>query len=369
VGLRPDRIGAVIVVVLAQCVAVSAPALAQPATRRLATIESLRQFPGFFHLQNVLVRGEFKQEADKTALASEEGSIRAVLENGVRTTSGPVEVRAQLVDVGRLEAGDPRVPDGAARDASRWPRPGEELVLRVTNVTEATPPASPSVRALALEPSRYQGQKITITGNFRGRNLFGDLPGTPGKSRYDFVLRGAEGAVWVTGMQPRGRGFDLDIDRRVDTDQWLEVTGVVSYERGLVQIEATELLAAKPPTQLRESDERAAPPPSLPPLEVVFSTPTPGEADVPTGTLVRIQFSRALDQKTVPGAVRVRYSSGDGMPPPFKTTYDGATRALALRFAGPLERGRTVLVEVVNTLKAFDGGVAVPWSLTFTVEE
>ena len=37
-----------------------------------------------------------------------------------------------------------------------------------------------------------------MLGNFRGRNLFGDLPGAPGASPYDFVIRGAEGAVWVT---------------------------------------------------------------------------------------------------------------------------------------------------------------------------
>ena len=117
--------------------------------------------------------------------------------------------------------------------------------MRVTAVTPATASTSLSIRALALEPWRFDGQKVTVTGNFRGRNLFGDLPGAPGKSRYDFVIRGAEGAAWVAGLQPRGRGFDLDIDRRFDTDKWLEVTGVVAYERGLVRIDATELAAGK----------------------------------------------------------------------------------------------------------------------------
>jgi Big-like domain-containing protein len=345
------------------------PATSQPAPRRLTTIAGIRQFPSYFHLQNILLRGEFTEDAGRISLKSEDGTIRSVLDTGVRTTSGPVEVRAQLIDVGRLDPGDPRVPESEGRDASRWPRPGEELFLRVTGVTPATPAGSISVRDLALEPWRYDGQKVTVTGNFRGRNLFGDLPGAPGKSRYDFVIRGAEGAAWVTGVRPRGRGFDLDIDRRLDTDQWLEVTGVVAYERGLVRIDATELAAAKPPQTLQRADEPAAPPPLFPPLEVVFSSPTPGEIDVARGSAVRIQFSRGIDTRSIGGAIKVSYTGDGGTPPTFRTTYDAATRALTLRFTMPLERFRNVQVEVGETLRAFDGAPTKPWTLTFTVGE
>jgi hypothetical protein len=341
---------------------------AQPPPRRLATIAALRQFPGFFHLQNVLLRGGFKEEGGRFSLEADDGNIRVILDSGVRTPSGAVEVRGQLVDIGRLEPGDPRVPEAEQRDATRWPRPGEELVLRVTAVNDAAPSASTTIRALALEPWRYEGQKVTVTGNFRGRNLFGDLPGAPGKSRYDFVIRGAEGAMWVSGLQPRGRGFDLDIDRRFDTDQWLEVTGVVAYERGLVRLDATQLTAAKAPQVIREADEPAAPPPVLPVLEVVFSSPTPDEENVAATSVVRIQFSRGLDPKTFAGAVRVSYPGSDATPPMFQTTYEAATRALTLRFSAPLQAGR-VQVEVLEALKAFDGGAARPWTLTFSVGE
>ncbi len=360
--LRPTVAAAVAALVLA------APALsvAQPPSRRLTTIAALRQFPGFFHLQNVLLRGEFKEEGGRFSLDAGDGNMRVILDRGVRTPSGGVEVRGQLIDVGRLDPGDPRVPDVETRDASRWPRPGEELLVRVTAVGEAAPPPSTTIRALALEPWRYEGQKVTVTGNFRGRNLFGDLPGAPGKSRYDFVIRGAEGATWVSGLQPRGRGFDLDIDRRFDTDQWLEVTGVVAYERGLVRIDATQLTAAKAPQAIREADEPAAPPPVLPALEVVFSSPTPDEEDVGATSVVRIQFSRGLDPKTFPGAIRVSYPGSNVKPPTFQTTYDAGTRALTLRFSAPLEAGR-VQVDVLDTIKAFDGAAVKPWTLTFTV--
>jgi len=345
-----------------------APALAsaQPTTRRLATIASLRQFPGFFHLQNILLRGEFTEPGGRISLQAGDGDIRTVMDNDARTTSGGVEVRGMLIDVGRLEPGDPRVPDAETRDASRWPRPGEELVVRVTAVVSAAASPPLSIRALALEPWRFEGQKVTVTGNFRGRNLFGDLPGAPGKSRYDFVIRGAEGAAWVSGLEPRGNGFDLDIDRRLDTNQWLEVTGVVAYERGLVRIDATTLASAKPPQVITQADEPAAPPPSVPPLEVVFSTPTSREEDVSATTTVRIQFSRGLDTRTIPGAVRVSYPGRGTTAPSFQATYDGGSRALTLKFAAPLEPGE-VRVDVVDTLKAFDGASAQPWSLTFRV--
>ena len=366
VGALHELRHTVAAVVAALVVAAPALSVAQPPSRRLTTIAALRQFPGFFHLQNVLLRGEFKEEGGRFSLEAGDGNMRVILDGGARTPSGAVEVRGQLIDVGRLEPGDPRVPDAETRDATRWPRPGEELLVRVTAVGEAAPPPSTTIRALALEPWRYEGQKVTVTGNFRGRNLFGDLPGAPGKSRYDFVIRGAEGATWDSGLQPRGRGFDLDIDRRFDTDQWLEVTGVVAYERGLVRIDATQLTAAKAPEAIREADEPAAPPPVLPALEVVFSSPTPDEEDVGATSVVRIQFSRGLDPKTFPGALRVSYPGSDVKPPTFQTTYDAGTRALTLRFSGPLEAGR-VQVNVLDTIKAFDGAAAKPWTLTFTV--
>ena len=379
-NLDVDRRAAVVVALGAVCgLALTGPWTSErvaaqqggaAASRRLATIEALRQFPGFYHLQNVMLRGEFVEDGTKISLRANDNDMHVVLADGVRTTTGPVEVRGQLFDVGRLESNDPRATRVAgARDDDRWPRPGEELFLRVTAVSSAQPVIGMTVRALALEPWRYEGQKITVVGNFRGRNLFGDLAGAPGRSRYDFVIRGAEGAIWVTGMRPRGRGFDLDIDRRVDSDQWLEVSGMLTHERGLVRIEATQLTLAKPPQVSETAEEPEAPPPPPPPLEIVFSSPTEGDVDVQPGDAIRIQFSRGLDLKSLPGAVRISYVGAPpgAMPPMFQVAYDAANRAVTVRFAQPLERFRTVRVEVLDTLRAFDGGVVKPWTLTFSV--
>ena len=336
-------------------------------TRRLATVASLRQYPGYYHLQNVLVHGEFV-EGPRVLLRGGERDIPLLL-NDAKTTTGLAEVRGQLIDVGRLEPTDPRLTsyDGA-RDPERWPRPGEELVLNVTGVTGAQLATTASVRALALQPWRFEGQTVTIVGQFRGRNLYGDLPSAPAKSRYDFVLRSADAAVWVTELRPRGRGFDLSVDARVDTGRWLQVTGTVAQDRGLVTITGTAVSATTAPETAPVEEEAAVPPP-LEPAEVVFSSPYEGEIDVPVTSSIRIQFSRGLDPKSIDGQIRASYVGGapDGAAPlEFQHSYDAGTRAIELKFAQPFERYRTLRIELLEGLKAFDGAPVQPWTMAFS---
>jgi hypothetical protein len=342
----------------------------QAPARRLTTIAALHQFPAFYQLQNVLLRGELVEHGGKMFLRGDDREMRVIL-TGATAKDGPVEVRGQMIDVGRLEPGDPRVsgyveaagPDAAAE---HWPKPGEELILTVTSVTEAQPAPTPTLRALALEPWKFDGQTVTIVGNFHGRNLFGDLGGAPGKSRYDFVLRGVEGAVWVTGLRPRGKGFDLDVDRRLDTGTWLQVTGTVMRDRGLVLIEATQLaLATRPEDDQAPKEDSAAPAVPVLPTEVVFSSPTASETDVATSTTVRIQFSRGLKESTVMNHLRASYS-GSTTPLEFKTAYDAATRSIEMKFTMPLQPFSTVRVETLEGLQAFDGAPVAPWTVTFS---
>lgn len=365
---------------------VAGSAVAQPATRRLTTLDAVRQYAGYFHLQAVVVRGELLETGGRFVLRSDEHEMRVVFGDPsgsspqARPVSGPVELRAQLIDVGRLEPGDPRLGDARVGDSvqterERWPRPGEELFLRALNVTSAQPFSSPSLRALALEPWKFDGQTVRLAGQFRGRNLFGDQPDAPKKSRYDFVLKMADASVWVTGLRPRGRGFDLNVDARVDTGTWVEVTGVVKRESGLVTIEAKKIDAAEAPepTEAREEPEPPLPPP--PPVEVVFSSPTDGETDVSLTSAIRIQFSRSIAPETLKGRIRIAYAGaesaerGEAQPPGIevKTSYDPGTRALELTFSRPLERFRTVRLQLLEGIKAFDGAPVTPWSLTFSL--
>jgi len=337
------------------------------ATRRLATVASLRQFPGYYHLQNVLVHGEFV-EGPRVLLRGGERDIPVLL-GDAKATTGLAEVRGQLIDVGRLDPTDPRLAayDGA-RDPEHWPRPGEELVLNITGVAEAQLATTASVRGLALQPWRFEGQMVTVVGQFRGRNLFGDSPSAPAKSRYDFVLRSADAAVWVTDLRPRGRGFDLSVDARVDTGRWLQVTGMVSQDRGLVTIAGTAVTTAAAPETV-PVEEEVAPPPPLETAEVVFSSPYEGETDVPVGSSVRIQFSRGIDPKSIEGQIRASYVGGppEGAPPlEFQHAYDLGTRAIELKFAQPFERFRTLRIELLEGLKAFDGAPVKPLTITFS---
>ena len=100
-----------------------------------------------------------------------------------------------------------------------WPRPGELVVVNVTSAVAAVPLTAPSLRNIVLAPDRYVDQRVTVQGQFRGRNLFGDQPQAPpgGDGRKEFVLRSADAALWVTGKVPKGRGFTFDIASRLDT--------------------------------------------------------------------------------------------------------------------------------------------------------
>ena len=340
---------------------------AQSGIRRLTTIEALRQYPGFYHLQNVLVRGELATEGTRMSLRADTQELRVLLDDGVSAGKGVVDTRGVFFDVGRLEPADPRAGSFAeGRDADKWPRPGEELILRVSATSETQPVSGASVRSLAIEPWRYDGQTVTVTGNFRGRNLYGDLPGAPGKSRYDFVLRGTEGAVWVTDFRPRGQGFELDVNRRVDTERWVEVTGTVVREKGLVSVKATRMSLSKAPQTTAVPDEPHVPAVQLAPVEVVFNSPTEGETDVSGAAPIRIQFSRGLNESSLGGNIRVSYVGVEGALE-FKTAYDAANRAVQITFAKPLEAFRTVRIELLDGIKGFDGAPFKPWTVTFSV--
>jgi hypothetical protein len=339
---------------------------AQTAIRRLTTLDALRQYPGFYHLQNVLVRGEFATEGTRMFLRADEKEIRVLLDDGVSAPKGTVDARGLFIDVGRLEAGDPRAGKFAeGRDADKWPKPGEELVVRVIGTSETQPPSAASIRSIAIEPWRYNGQTVTVTGNFRGRNLYGDLPSSPNKSKFDFVLRNNEGAIWVTDLRPRGQNFDLDINRRVDTDRWLEVTGTVIYERALVSLKGAHLSLSKA-EKAATTDEPEVPPVPLAPIEVVFNSPTDGDIDVRGAAPVRVQFSRGLNESSLMGNIKVSYV-GVADPIDFKTAYDGANRAIQITFAKPLQPFRTVKVELLDGIKGFDGAPFKTWTITFSV--
>lgn len=353
----------------------------QGPTRRATTLEAIRQYPVFFHLQPILVRAELRVEERRATLISGDSRAIAVVAPGVGGGSGEQEVRGEVWDLGRMEPTDPRLVGKDLRSvlgidpSAPWPRPGEVIVVNVRDAEPAQPLTAPSVRNLALAPERYVGQEVTVQGQFRGRNLFADLPQAPpgGDGRSEFVIRSAGGAVWVTGKRPRGRGFAFDVNSRLDTQRWLEVQGTVRTGNGLVWIEAKELAETSPQAEAPPETVRHEPV-QIPP-EVLFSAPTDGEIDVSQTTNVRIQFSRDLDPKTLSNGIRIGYLAaesaerGEPQPPAISPAfeYNRAQRVLEITFAAPIERFRTVRIELTDAVKGTDGSSLKPYTLTFTV--
>jgi hypothetical protein len=363
------------VVLLLAAVAASA----QPQPRRATNIAALTTYPGFFHLRPVIVVGRLTLAANgELRVADDSGSLRVVFTGS--PPDGEGEVRGDFLDIGRMNADDPRLASEAIARAFRpdpdapWPRPGTVTGIMASAITPATPPSSSnvSVRSVALYPFRYLDQKITVTGQFAGRNLLGDLPDAPGRSKYDFVLRSADAAIWVTGLRPRGRDFELALDARIDTGRWLEVTGTLQQGRGLLWLDgaAGSLRLTKPPVETTSADPIRVP--AAPPPEVLFSAPTHEEIDVSVTTTIRIQFSRDINPATLKNHIQAGYAAASGKPEEpdtpiagFATQYRPANRVLEIRFTDPLERFRTVRVRLLDGILGTDQQAMKPWTLSF----
>lgn len=243
--------------------AVGVSAAGQPPPYRATSIDAVLADPAGFHQAWVMVKGTVAREGDLITISSDGASLRLIA--GTPIPSGEVEVRGQVLDVGRLQRNDRRValpgpkPSLAELYPNRWPSPGEEIVLSATSVT-----------------SREQG------------------------------------------------GIEVTL----------------------------------PP----------------PPIEVNFSTPIEGEADVRLDTRIRIQFSRDVDPATFKDHIRVSYSVADsidrGEPQPpgvsITTNYNAAGRVLDIRPSQSLERFRQVTVTLLEGIKGTDGSVLRGWVLNFS---
>jgi len=359
-------------------------ARAQPQIRRATNLGTLLAYPGYYHGRPIVIVGKVGVEKDQLRVSDDaEHSVHLVFKGNA--PDGLDEVRGEFWDIGRMKPDDPRLSTQDLRATFKidpdapWPRPGEVTAIVATAVasTAAAPPAS--IRTIVLQPSRFIDQKVAITGQYSGRNLLGDLPDAPGKSRYDFVLRSADAAIWVINMRPKmkdgnGKDLELGLDARIDTSRWLTLRGTVQQGRGLLWIdaEAGSLALAKPPTETVVEEEPIRVP-AGPPPEVVFSAPTQDESDVSPATTVRIQVSRDLDASTLKNRIRIGYVA----PPPggapaapappveFTAQYSAANRVVEIRFAKPLERFRTVKIDLIEGIMGTDAQPLKPWTLTF----
>jgi hypothetical protein len=350
--------------------------LAQVPARVATNVEAVLAAPVFFHGKQIVIRHGVVEQGGLWRLADTPKAIFVFWKERPSLASDS-EIRGEFWDVGRLQRDDPRfsgVDFGQVVETAshgQWPPRDQVFVILGATMVDSPLPAEPSLRAVAIAPERYAGRAITVVGRFRGANLYGDLPQPVGKSRWDFVLQSADGAVWVTGLRPRGKGFDLDSNSRVDTGRWLQVAGTLRHEGALTWIEATSVSQGSAPTETPIEVSVPAAPREIPPT-VVFTAPIASEVDADRTSPIRIQFSRDMDAKTFPNHVRVAYTGpaqpgAEAAPPNFKVPYNECTHALELRFGAPLDRYRIVKVDLLEGIfSAVDHQPLAPWSFTFT---
>ena len=349
--------------------------------RRSANIDALQQHRILFHREEIVVVTDVIAEGVLTWLVNDNDSSRILgldippLPTGTRER---LEIIGTFYDVGRLDEDDPRLSGLPLAQISqellrkRWPGIGELLIVVANSTRPALEPDTTTLRNIVLEPHRYIDKGVTVTGRFRGRNLYGDMPEAPQTSRSDFVLHSVDASVWIVGKEPKGDGFELDIMARVDTSKWLEVTGEVLLENGMVLIKAGTLNLSRASTD-RAISAASSDTPKLPPPEVIFSAPLADDIDIPTDSTVRVQFSRDMDDTSFDEHVYVRYSGPTSetlnadATITFELSYRRRNRVLEIRFNQELERYQNVHVELADGITASDGSPLSPWMLSFYV--
>ena len=210
-------------------------------------------------------------------------------------------------------------------------------------------PASPeaSLEDLLTRPGQWDGETVRVVGQFRGANLYGDLPSASRRRSGDWVIKNDVFAVWVTGKKPKGSGWKLDPKLRRDTGKWLAVEGRVRTVNGIVYVEAQDVTLAKAPSPTAKAqDVPPPPPPPLKPPVIVFSLPLDGERDVPPDTVFQVQFSNDMEETSFEGRVGLRYAGrprpGDRVLDAVTISYDIGRRALKVDPGDLLRAGRMV---------------------------
>lgn len=202
-----------------------------------------------------------------------------------------------------------------------------------------------TLESLLSDPGRRDGQTVRVVGQFRGQNLYGDLPSGSQRSSRDWVIKDSLFAVWVTGRKPQGDGWRLDSGLKRDTGKWIEVVGRVETKGGVTYLQALRVSLGAAPS----AAARAEPPPPLPerpkvPPVVVFSLPIDGDVAVPPNSRFHVQFSKDMDQASFAGRVVLRYTGpllpGDRAFDALKLSYDEGRRALTVDPGDLLRPGR-----------------------------
>ena len=224
-----------------------------------------------------------------------------------------------------------------------------------------------SLEQLSTGPEHFDGRQVRIVGQFRGRNLYGDLPVSSQLDRADWVVKDDVYSVWVSGRRPKGDGFDLDATLKRDTGKWLEVVGHVDVRKGFPYVVAQRVSLTTAPTPVAQAKPPAPPVerPRVPPM-VIFALPLDGESDVSGSVRFAVQFSKDMDEDSFRGHVVLRYAGrvmpGDRDLDGVMMHYDGGRRALIVDPGDILRPGRQIELLLLPGILDIDGLPLVPRS-------
>jgi hypothetical protein len=122
-------------------------------------------------------------------------------------------------------------------------------------IVELTDPGGPrpagkdlTLESLVFKPGQHDNQMVRVIGQFRGRNLYGDLPAKSERGPLDWVISEGPYAVWVIGKKPKGSGWSLDVMLKSDSGKWIEVRGKPETVDGVTYLKAHDVRLTRGPT-------------------------------------------------------------------------------------------------------------------------
>jgi hypothetical protein len=242
-----------------------------------ASLEALARDPRQLHRRAVRVVGRLEQTRDGQWYLLREGTDEVLLvpadeideSRVLELMSLPVEVEGVARELpekqgsclpGKLQSKceDPLLPPLPDRMRRHdWPR-GSITYWSISDATPVKPlelwePSQHSTLVrLAAAPEQFEQQKVTVLGQFCGTNLYGDLPAESRREESDWVIREGDSAIWITGKDPKGKGWRLDVRSESESRWWIEVTGEVESRNGIAYLKARTLALKPAPASHRQ---------------------------------------------------------------------------------------------------------------------
>lgn len=236
---------------------------------RVIELEALNLMPESYQRNHVIVEGEFSALGVGQQWVLRHSGASVLVIPGREFDAGQLshlagkrmEVRGIIRMLRKKEyVGKPPTDLDLVQDPLLPPMPADSPELPRASITvlavreRASPESFTSEeigggipRRILEEPAAYAGKTTKIIGQFRGRNLFGDLPADSARGKQDWVLKDGDTAVWVMGKAPKGDGWKLDLDYKGDSKTWLEVEGKPEVVNGVVYLKASRVIPSRSP--------------------------------------------------------------------------------------------------------------------------